>query len=92
MAPRNRKRLQRALAINAIIVLRLAAMTELGRNHPELSPDTAFSDNELAMLADFAKVRKQSHPTTLGGACSLSQNLGTDSSLKTILEREATCG
>ena len=129
MAHRKRERLKRALAINAIIAWRIAAMTELGRNHPGLSPETAFSDIELAMLADFAKVRKQPPPKTLGDAfnlvatlgghlhrkhdqnpgddvlwnghsalafsawlCNLCHDLGTDSSLKNILEREATCG
>ena len=76
MAHRKRERLQRVLAINAIIAWRIAAMTELGRNHPELSPVTAFSDIELAMLADFAKVRKQPPPKTLGDAFNLVATMG----------------
>ena len=53
-------------------------MTERGRNHPGRSPETAFSDIELAMLADVAKVRKQPPPKTLGDAFNLVATMGGD--------------
>ncbi|MCY4290231.1 MAG: hypothetical protein OXC72_00530 [Roseovarius sp.] len=42
-------------AINAVIVWQVAFMTELGRTHPAMAADVAFSDIEMAILTDFAK-------------------------------------
>ncbi|MCY3984014.1 MAG: hypothetical protein OXE85_08870 [Roseovarius sp.] len=49
------RKVERALAINAVIVWQVALMTELGRTHPAMAADVAFSDIEMAILADFAK-------------------------------------
>ncbi|MCY4207181.1 MAG: hypothetical protein OXD29_04420 [Roseovarius sp.] len=49
------RKVERALAINAVIVWQVAFMTELGRTHPAMAADVAFSDIEMAILTDFAK-------------------------------------
>ena len=52
------ERIERAVTINAVIAWRLAAMTLLGRDTPELPAGTLFSDIEIAALEDFAQDRK----------------------------------
>ena len=65
---RQGERIERAVTINAVIAWRLTLMTLLGRNTPELSADTLFTEIELAALEDFAQDRRQLPPDNLGRA------------------------
>ncbi len=65
---RRGERIERAVTINAVIAWRLAAMTLMGRDTPELPPETFFSEIEIAALEDFAKDRRQAPPDNLGRA------------------------
>ena len=56
------ERMQRAVAINALIAWRLAALTLLGRDTPELPAETLFTEIELAVLEDFARERRLQRP------------------------------
>ena len=71
-----RERVERALAINAVIAWRIAALTELGRTRPNRPATVALSDIEMAMLADFAKVRKRPGPVNPGEAFTLVATMG----------------
>ena len=63
---RTGERIERAVTINAVIAWRLAAMTLMGRETPELPPDILFSDLEISVLEDFALDRKLPPPDNLG--------------------------
>ena len=65
---RQGERIERAVTINAVIAWRLAAMTLMGRDTPELPPETFFSEIEIAALEDFAKDRRLEQPDNLGRA------------------------
>ena len=58
------ERIKRAVTINAIIAYRLAALTLLGRETPELLAETMFSKVEIAVLCDFAIERGIALPST----------------------------
>ena len=62
------ERLQRAIAIKAVIAWRLHAMTLLGRETPELPADVLFSELEIRVLRDIARDRKKPPPNNLGSA------------------------
>jgi hypothetical protein len=62
------ERLQRAIAINAVIAWRIMLMTLLGRETPDLPAEVLFSDVELKVLAAFAKQRKLRAPHRLHDA------------------------
>lgn len=71
------ERLQRGIAINAVIAWRLMLMTLLGRETPELPADVLFSDLELTVLEAFATARKDlPAPTTLANAILVVAKLG----------------
>ena len=63
---RTGERIERAVTINAVIAWRLAAMTLMGRETPELPPEILFSDLEISVLEDFALDRKLPPPDNLG--------------------------
>ncbi len=65
---RTGERIERAVTIKAVIAWRLTAMTLLGRDTPELPPETLFSDIEINALEDFAQDRKLAPPDNLGRA------------------------
>ena len=69
-------RLKRVAAINAVIAWRLATLTHLGRQTPGLDAGVLFSKAELAVLADFAAIRRARRPETLGDAMTLVAMLG----------------
>ena len=76
-------RLERAITINAVIAYRLAALTRLGRETPELPATVMFSEAEIVVLRDFAAVRKikgpagdSDIPLSLGSAVLLIACLG----------------
>ena len=48
-------RLQRVIAISAVVAWRVMLMTLLGREVPELPPDVLFTDLELKVLHRYAK-------------------------------------
>ena len=70
------ERLERALAIQAVIAWRLMLMTLLGREVPECDAEWLFSDIELRFLADYAADSGLSAPDTLAGAVLLVALLG----------------
>ena len=51
---RTAERMKAAVTINAVIAWRLAALTLMGRDTPELPAHKMFSASEIAMLLDFA--------------------------------------
>ena len=70
------ERIERAVTINAVIAWRLAAMTLLGCDTPELPAGTLFSDIEIAALEDFAQDRKLPPPDNVGRAVLTTAMLG----------------
>ena len=73
---RRGERIERAVAIKAVIAWRLTVMTLLGRDTPELQPGTLFSDLEIAALEDFATDRGLPTPDNLGRAVRTTAQLG----------------
>ena len=69
-------RMERAIAINAVIAWRIAALTQLGQTRPDLPPETAFSDLELAILKDLTRTRNRPLPSDLDSAFLLVASLG----------------
>ena len=65
---RTADRIERAVTINAVIAWRIAAMTLLGRETPELDASVMFSDYELSALEVFAKPRNLDPPHDLAAA------------------------
>ena len=57
IAHQTAERVKRAVTINAIIAWRLATLTLLGRETPELPAETMYSKVEIAALCDFAITR-----------------------------------
>lgn len=76
IAHRTGARIERAVAINAVIAWRIATLTHLARTQPELPATTAFTDIELALLTDFSGVRKLPPPGDLGQAFRLVATMG----------------
>lgn len=76
IAHRTGPRIERAVAINAVIAWRIATLTHLARKEPELPATTAFTDIELALLTDFSRVRKLPPPGDLGQAFRLVATMG----------------
>ncbi len=60
------ERIERAVTINAVIAWRLAAMTLLGRETPELPMEVLFSETEIGVLKDFARQNRKKVPQNLG--------------------------
>ena len=73
---RTADRLQRAIAINAVIAWRIMVMTLLGRQVPDCEPQLMFTDHELAFLRDYAHQHGLSAPERLGDAVRLVAHLG----------------
>ncbi len=59
---RSVERIERAVAIRAVIAWRLMVMTLVGRQTPELPADLLFTEIELMVLRDFARDRKLPTP------------------------------
>ncbi len=76
VAHRTGARIERAVAVNAVIAWRTANLTHLARTRPELPATTAFTDIELALLTDFSGVRKLPPPGNLGQAFRLVATMG----------------
>ena len=70
------ERLERALAIQAVIAWRLMLMTLLGREVPECDAELLFSDIELRFLTDYAADAALPAPRNLAGAVLLVALLG----------------
>ena len=75
-AHQNRQRLERAVAINAVIAWRIAALTQLARTEPQRPVENAFSRIEIGLLADFAAARRRPPPTDPGTAFRLVATMG----------------
>ena len=73
---RTADRLQRAIAINAVIAWRIMVMTLLGRQVPDCEPQLMFTDHELAFLRDYARQHGLPAPERLGDAVRLVAHLG----------------
>ena len=73
---RSAERIERAVAVRAVIAWRLAAMVMMGRETPELPAGVLFSDIEIMALADFAEDRRLPPPDDLGRAFVLMAVLG----------------
>ena len=69
-------RLQRAIAINAVIAWRIMLMTLLGREVPDCDATLMFTDHELAFLLDYADKFSQTPPRGLSTAVRLVALLG----------------
>ena len=73
---RTADRLQRAIAINAVIAWRIMVMTLLGRQVPDCEPQLMFTDQELGFLRDYAHQYALKAPERLGNAVRLVAHLG----------------
>ncbi len=73
---RTAERLQRAIAINAVIAWRIMVMTLLGRQVPDCEPELMFTDHELDFLRDYAQEHGMKAPDRLGDAVRLVAHLG----------------
>ncbi len=73
---RTAERLQRAIAINAVIAWRIMVMTLLGRQVPECEAELMFTDYELAFLSDYAAQAGLKPPENLGESVQLVAHLG----------------
>ena len=73
---RTATRLQRAIAINAVIAWRIMVMTLLGRQVPDCEPQLMFADHELAFLRDYASEHGLTTPDRLGDAVALVAHIG----------------
>ena len=73
---RTADRLQRAIAINAVIAWRIMVMTLLGRQVPDCEPQLMFTDGELGFLRDYAHRYRLEPPERLGNAVRLVAHLG----------------
>lgn len=76
LAFRTAERLQRAIAINAVIAWRIMLMTLLGRQVPDCNSQLMFTDQELGFLRDYATQYRLSGPHSLGAAVELVAHLG----------------
>ena len=63
---RTAERIERAVTIKAVIAWRLAAMTLLGRETPELPSEVFFTSIQLRVLRHFAARRNLTAPDNLG--------------------------
>ncbi len=60
------ERIERVVTINSVAAWRLAAMTLLGRETPELSMKVLFRETEIGVLKDSALKYRLSVPDNLG--------------------------
>ena len=88
LAHRTGERIERAVTINAVIAWRLAAMTLLGRDTPELPAGTLFSDIEIAALEDFA----QGSQAAAAGQCRAGGADDGHAGRVSELQAQALCG
>ncbi len=63
---RKGERIERVVTIKAVIAWRLAAMTLLGRETPELPAEVFYTELQLRVLRHFAKRRGMAEPANLG--------------------------
>ena len=76
LAFRSAERMQRAIAINAVIAWRIMLMTRLGRQVPNCQAELMFSDHELLFLDSYARQYQLTPPGDLGAAIELVADLG----------------
>ena len=75
-AHQGRERLQRAVAISAVIAWRIAALTQLARTEPARPAENAFPGIGIGLLPDFATARRMAPPTGLRSAFRLVAAMG----------------
>ncbi len=63
---RTRERIERAVTIKAVIAWRLAVMTLLGRETPELPAEVFHTQLQMRVLRHFAQRRGMNEPANLG--------------------------
>ena len=73
---RTAERLQRAVAINAVIARRIMVMTLLGRQVPDCEPQLMFADHEIDFLRTYARAYELETPNRLGDAVRCVAHLG----------------
>ena len=73
---RTAERLQRAIAINAVIAWSIVVMTRLGREVPETEPGLMFTDGESSFLRAYARRHQLNPPGKLGDAVKLVSHYG----------------
>ncbi len=73
---RTAERLQRVVAINAVIAWRIMVMTLLGREVPDCEPSLMFTDEELDFLRDHAEQHAMPAPVQPSDAVQLVAHLG----------------
>ena len=73
---RTAERLQRAVAINAVIAWRIMVMTLLGRQVPDCEPQLMFADHEIDFLRTYARAYDLDMPDRLGDAVRCVAHLG----------------
>ena len=73
---RTAERLQRAVAINAVIAWRIMVMTLLGRQVPDCEPQLMFADQEIDFLRTYARACELEMPERLGDAVRCVAHLG----------------
>lgn len=76
LAHKTAGRLQRAIAINAVIAWRIMLMTLLGRETPDLPAEVLFSDLELRLLQAYAKKNTCPPPRGWARPCGSSPGWG----------------
>ena len=76
IAHRTGARIERAVAVDAVIAWRISTLAQLARTEPELPAATAFTDVELALQTDCSSVRKPPPPEDLGQAFRLVATMG----------------
>ena len=76
LAFRTADRLERAIAINAVIAWRIMLMARLGRQLPNCSARLMFSDHELLFRRNQASRHRLAPPGDLGAAIALVADLG----------------
>ena len=73
---RTADRLQRAVAINAVIAWRIMVITLLGRQVPDCEPQLMFANHEIDFLRTYARTHALDMPDRLSDAVRLVAHLG----------------
>ena len=89
---RKADRLQRAVAINAVIAWRIMVMTLLGRQVPDCESELMFTGHEIDFLASYADEHGLPAPNLLGDAVRLVANLGHRTRVRYFVENSPATG
>ena len=70
---RTTHRLQRAIAINAVIAWPIMVMTLVGRQITDYEPQFMFADHEIDFLRTYARSYELEMPDRFGARCAVSR-------------------